>query len=77
MNRFFKALVPTLLLAELALITSATAVWAVLSELHAGKYIIMGAEAIDLVASAVLAVIIFRRAFDSEARMTQIPVEND
>ena len=77
MNRFFKALIPTLLLTELALITSATAVWALLSELHAGKYMIMGAEAIDLAATAVLAVIIFRRAFDSEARMMQIPVQND
>lgn len=77
MNRFFKALIPTLLLTELALVTSATAVWALLSELHAGKYMIMGAEAIDLVASAVLAVIIFRRAFDSEARMMQVPVQND
>ena len=77
MTRFFKALIPTLLLTELALITSATAVWALLSELHAGKYMIMGAEAIDLAASAVLAVIIFRRAFESEARMTQIPIEND
>jgi hypothetical protein len=77
MNRFFKALIPTLLLTELALVTSATAVWALLSELHAGKYVIMGAEAIDLVASAVLAVIIFRRAFDSETRMIQVPVEND
>tara|TARA_R110001592_G_scaffold39_1_gene236 strand:- start:317 stop:550 length:234 start_codon:yes stop_codon:yes gene_type:complete len=77
MNRFFKALIPTLLLTELALVTSATAIWALLSELHAGKYTIMGAEAIDLVASAVLAVIIFRRAFDSEARMMQIPVQND
>ena len=77
MNRFFKALIPTLLLTELALVTSATAIWALLSELHAGKYMIMGAEAIDLVASAVLAVIIFRRAFDSEARMMQIPVQND
>jgi hypothetical protein len=77
MNRFLKALVPTLLLAELALITSATAVWAILSELHAGKYTIMGAEVIDVVASAILAVIIFRRAFDAEERMTQIPVENN
>ena len=77
MNRFFKALIPTLLLTELALVTSATAIWALLSELHAGKYTIMGAEAIDLVASVVLAVIIFRRAFDSEARMMQIPVQND
>ncbi|MEQ8299110.1 MAG: hypothetical protein RH945_01060 [Hyphomonas sp.] len=77
MNRVLKALVPTVLLAQLALITSATAVWAILSEMHAGKYMIMGAEAIDVVASAVLAVIIFRRAFEAEERMTQIPVQND
>tara|TARA_R110000823_G_scaffold314888_1_gene444924 strand:+ start:753 stop:986 length:234 start_codon:yes stop_codon:yes gene_type:complete len=77
MNRVLKALVPTVLLAQLALITSATAVWAMLSEMHAGKYMIMGAEAIDVVASAVLAVIIFRRAFEAEERMTQIPVQND
>jgi len=77
MNRVLKALVPTVLLAQLALITSATAVWAILSEMHAGKYMIMGAEAIDVVASAVLAVIIFRRAFDAEERMTQIPVQKD
>jgi len=77
MNRFLKALVPTVLLTELALITSATAVWAILSEFHAGKYVIMGAEAIDLAAIAVLSVFIFRRAFDAEARMIQIPVEND
>lgn len=77
MNRFFKALIPTLLLTELALITSATAIWAVLSELHAGKYMIMGAEAIDVIATAMLAVVIFRRAFNAEERMMQIPVEND
>ena len=77
MNRVLKALVPTVLLAQLALITSATAIWAILSEMHAGKYMIMGAEAIDVVASAVLAVIIFRRAFEAEERMTQIPVQND
>jgi hypothetical protein len=77
MNRFLKALVPTVLLAELALITSATAVWAILSEMHAGKHVIMGAEAIDVVASVILAVVIFRRAFEAEERMMQIPVEND
>lgn len=77
MNRFFKALISTLLLTELALITSATAIWVVLSELHAGKYMIMGAEAIDVIAIAMLAVVIFRRALNAEERMMQIPVEND
>jgi Co/Zn/Cd efflux system component len=37
----------------------------------------MGAEAIDVVASVILAVVIFRRAFEAEERMMQIPVEND
>lgn len=77
MNRVFKALISTVLLTELALITSATSVWAILSEMHAGRYVIIGAEAIDLVAMAILAVFIFRRAFDAETRMLQIPVETD
>jgi nitrogen fixation/metabolism regulation signal transduction histidine kinase len=69
MNRFLKALVPTILLAELALITSATAVWALMSELHAGKYVILGAEAVDVVAAVVLSVVIFRLAWRAEGRM--------
>ncbi|KCZ91722.1 hypothetical protein [Hyphomonas johnsonii] len=69
MNRFFKALVPTLLLTELALISSATAVWAILSEMHAGKYVVFGAEILDVIGAVLLSVVIFRMAWRSEGRM--------
>ncbi|MEH6809255.1 MAG: hypothetical protein V7651_10400 [Hyphomonas oceanitis] len=78
MNRFFKALVPTILLAELAVITSATAVWALMSELHAGKYLIMGAEVVDMVGAAFLAAVIFRLAWRAEGRMSaEVPVTTE
>ncbi|MBU1286497.1 MAG: hypothetical protein KJ871_02100 [Alphaproteobacteria bacterium] len=78
MNRVLKALVPTILLAELAVITSATAVWALMSELHADKYMILGAEAVDMVGAAFLTVVIYRLAWRAEARMNaEITVPND
>ena len=77
MNRVLKALVPTILLAELAVIVSATAVWALMSELHAGKYMIMGAEAVDMIGAAFLTAVIFRLAWRAEGRMTaEVPITN-
>ena len=77
MNRFLKALVPTLLLSQLALITSATAIWALLSEMHAGKYVILGAELVDMVGAMLLAVVIFRLAWRAEARMDLAKATDD
>ena len=77
MNRFLKALVPTLLLSQLALITSATAIWALLSEMHAGKYVILGAELVDVVGAMLLAVVIFRLAWRAEARMDLAKATDD
>lgn len=78
MNRVLKALVPTILLAELVVIVSATAVWALMSELHAGKYMIMGAEAVDMVGAAFLTAVIFRLAWRAEGRMNaEVPVTTE
>ncbi|MFN7055099.1 hypothetical protein [Hyphomonas sp.] len=69
MGRFFRALIATVLLVEIAAIFLGTSIWAFLSELHASLPVIIGAEVVAAVGVAVLAVIIFRRAMASEQRI--------
>ena len=57
MKRFLNALIPTILISEIAAITFMTATWAILSELHAGLNVIIGGEVV-----AALTVAVFRRA---------------
>ena len=69
MGPFFKALIPAVLLTEIAAITFMTATWAILAEMHFGTSVILGGEAVTLIGIAAIAVAVFRRAFRSESRM--------
>lgn len=71
MGRFFRALIATLLLTEIAAIFLGTSVWAILTEFHASLPVIIGAEAIAAVSVMILAVIIFRRVMVAEIRIDE------
>ena len=71
MNRFLRALVPTILLTEIAALTFMTATWAILAELHFPNSVIFGGEAVTLVGIAAMAVTVFRRAWWAEGRTGQ------
>ena len=62
MKRFLNALIPTILISEIAAITFMTATWAILSELHAGLNVIIGGEVVTAIGVAALTVAVFRRA---------------
>ena len=69
MNRVFKALVPTILLTEIADLTFMTATWAILAELHFPNSVIFGGEAVTLVGIVIIGITIFRRAYWAEGRI--------
>ena len=71
MGRFFRALIATLLLIEIAAIFVGTSVWVILGEFHAGLPFMIGAEAVVAAGVAVLAVIVFRRAMAAEVRIVE------
>ncbi|HCX09709.1 MAG TPA: hypothetical protein DHU81_05000, partial [Hyphomonas sp.] len=56
MKRFLNALIPTILISEIAAITFMTATWAILSELHAGLNVIIGGEVVTAIGVAALTV---------------------
>ena len=64
-----KALIPAVLLTEIAAIVFFTATWSILAEMHFGKSVILGGEAITAIGIAAIAVAVFRRAIRSEKRM--------
>ncbi|MFN3499945.1 MAG: hypothetical protein ACK40A_16205 [Pannonibacter indicus] len=77
MGHFFRALIATILLAEIAAIFLGSSVWAILAEFHATVPIMIGGEAIAGLAVLALAVIIFRRAMGAEVRVEAgIPSES-
>jgi hypothetical protein len=69
MGRFFRALIVTVLIVEIAAIFVGTSIWALLAELHASLPVIIGAEMVAALGAASLAVIIFRRAVAAEQRI--------
>ena len=69
MGRFLKALVMTLLLMEITAIVALTAVWTILSELHASHTITNMALGITAVGLCILAAEAFRRALAAERRL--------
>jgi hypothetical protein len=69
MGRFLKALVMTLLIMEITAIVALTAVWALLSELHASQIFINIALGLSGAGLCVLAVVVFRRARAAELRL--------
>ncbi len=66
MGRFLKALVPTILLTEIAALTFFTATWSILAEMHFGNSVIFGGEVVTALGVAAIAVAVFRRAYRSE-----------
>lgn len=66
MGRTLRALVATLLMVEIAAIFFGTSIWAILSGLHAGPAVILGAEALAALFVLALGVVIFRRALAAE-----------
>jgi hypothetical protein len=73
MGRFLKALVMTLLLMEITAIVALTAVWTVLSELHASQSILFAAPGLTAAGLSVLALIVFRRALHAERLLESEP----
>jgi len=69
MGPTIKALVPAVLLAEIAAIVFFTATWSILAEMHFGKSVILGGEAVTAIGVAAIAVAVFRRAIRSEKQM--------
>ena len=69
MNRVLKALVPTILLTEIAALTFMTATWAILAELHFPNSVIFGGEAATIIGIAIIGIAIFRRAYWAEGRI--------
>jgi len=71
MGPFLKALIPAALLTEIAAIVFLTATWAILAEMHFGASVIIGGEAVTAIGIVAIAVVVFRRAIQSERRMAQ------
>jgi len=69
MGRFLKALVMTFLLMEITAIVSLTAIWIVLSRLHASPSVLIGGIATASVGLCLLAFFVFRRALAAEERL--------
>jgi len=69
MGPTIKALVPAVLLTEIAAIVFFTATWSILAEMHFGKSVILGGEAVTAIGVAAIAVAVFRRAIRSEKQM--------
>jgi hypothetical protein len=69
MGPTIKALIPAVLLTEIAAIVFFTATWSILAEMHFGKSIILGGEAVTAIGVAAIAVAVFRRAILSEKQM--------
>ncbi|MEZ5946005.1 MAG: hypothetical protein R3C04_03995 [Hyphomonas sp.] len=63
MNRVLKALVPTVLLTEIAGLTFFTATWSILAELHFPNSVILGGEVVTALGVLAIAVAIYRRAY--------------
>ncbi|HPF23654.1 MAG: hypothetical protein R3C08_15350 [Hyphomonas sp.] len=69
MGPVLKAMIPAALLTEIAAIVFMTATWSILAEMHFGKSVILGGEAVTAIGVAAIAVAVFRRAIRSEKRM--------
>lgn len=69
MGPTIKALIPAVLLTEIAAIVFFTATWSILAEMHFGKSVILGGEAVTAIGVAAIAVAVFRRAIRSEKQM--------
>lgn len=69
MGPILKAMIPAALLTEIAAIVFMTATWSILAEMHFGKSVILGGEAVTAIGVAAIAVAVFRRAIRSEKRM--------
>jgi len=74
MGPTIKALIPAVLLTEIAAIVFFTATWSILAEMHFGKSIILGGEAVTAIGVAAIAVAVFRRAILSEKQMAAAEV---
>ena len=72
MGPLFKAIIPAALLTEIAAIVFFTATWSILAEMHFGKSVILGGEAVTAIGVAV-----FRRAIRSEKRMASADAAAD
>ena len=72
MGPTIKALIPAVLLTEIAAIVFFTATWAILAEMHFGKSVILGGEAVTAIGVAAIAVAVFRRAILSEKQMAAV-----
>lgn len=69
MGVHIKALIVTTLIMQIASIFALTSVWAVSTELHAPTVLVNGALLIVAASMLVLAVMVYRRALQSERRM--------
>lgn len=69
MGPLIKAIIPAALLTEIAAIVFFTATWSILAEMHFGKSVILGGEAITAIGVVAIGVAVFRRAIRSEKRM--------
>ena len=72
MGPTIKALIPAVLLTEIAAIVFFPAAWAILAEMHFGKSVILGGEAVTAIGVAAIAVAVFRRAILSEKQMAAV-----
>ena len=70
MGTTLKALIPAVLLTEIAAIVFFTATWSILAEMHFGKSVILGGEGVTAIGIAAIAVAVFRRAVRSEKQMS-------
>ena len=69
MGPLIKAIIPAALLTEIAAIVFLTATWSILAEMHFGKSVILGGEAVTAIGVVAIGVAVFRRAIRSEKRM--------
>ena len=69
MGRTLRALVATILLAEITAIFLGTSVWAILSEFHASLPVIWGGEGLAAIGVLAVAIIVFQRAIAAEHRI--------
>jgi hypothetical protein len=77
MGPTIKALVPAVLLTEIAAIVFFTATWSILAEMHFGKSVILGGEAVTAIGVAAIAVAVFRRAIRSEKQMATVNITDN
>jgi hypothetical protein len=77
MGPTIKALIPAVLLTEIAAIVFFTATWSILAEMHFGKSVILGGEAVTAIGVAAIAVAVFRRAIRSEKQMATVNIADN